>query len=155
MPYMYRKISEFMFKNRISFFHDSFHMFIKSSFLSSLQNDFTPEDFSHMTAPLLYSMFKSKTSHPLHAAIRLQREDVVFLFLIEFDSQVSGLSYCTLFPSSVQLFLGVYFTGKEEQLVFFCTVVFEVFFYYFVPFVSLKGRVMYISSNTEGWLFGF
>ena len=42
-----------------------------------------------MTAPLLYTMFKSKTTHPLHAAIKLQREDVVFLYLIEYDAQVS------------------------------------------------------------------
>lgn len=62
-----------------------------STLISTHWNDFTPEDFSHMTAPLLYTMFKSKTSHPLHAAIRLQREDVVFLFLIEFDSQLPGV----------------------------------------------------------------
>ena len=42
-----------------------------------------------MKAPLVYEMFKSKTRFPLHAAIRLLREDVVFLFLIEFNSQVS------------------------------------------------------------------
>ena len=48
-----------------------------------LQNDFTSEDFAHMKAPLVYEMFKSKTRYPLHAAIRLLREDVVFLFLIE------------------------------------------------------------------------
>ncbi|XP_069982534.1 rabankyrin-5 isoform X2 [Penaeus vannamei] len=62
-----------------------------STLISTHWNDFTPDDFSHMTAPLLYAMFKSKTKHPLHAAIRLQREDVVFLYLIEFDSQLPGV----------------------------------------------------------------
>lgn len=53
-----------------------------------LQNDFTSEDFEHMPAPLLYQMFKTKTEYPLHTAIRAKREDVVFLYLIEFDAQV-------------------------------------------------------------------
>jgi hypothetical protein len=42
-----------------------------------------------MTAPLLFRMFKSKTGFPLHAAVRLQREDVVFLYLVENNSDVS------------------------------------------------------------------
>lgn len=54
-----------------------------------LQSDFTSEDFSCMPAPLLYQMFKSKTEYPLHTAIRAKREDVVFLYLIEFNSEVS------------------------------------------------------------------
>ncbi|CAL4090807.1 unnamed protein product, partial [Meganyctiphanes norvegica] len=62
-----------------------------STLISTHWHDFTPEDFSHMTAPLLYTMFKTKTDHPLHAAIRLHREDVVFLFLIEFDAQLPGI----------------------------------------------------------------
>jgi hypothetical protein len=41
-----------------------------------------------MPAPLLYSMFKAKTEYPLHTAIRAKREDVVFLYLMEFDAQV-------------------------------------------------------------------
>lgn len=41
-----------------------------------------------MSAPLLYEMFKSKSGFPLHLAVRHHREDVVFLFLIEFNSQV-------------------------------------------------------------------
>nr|XP_045601096.1 rabankyrin-5-like [Procambarus clarkii] len=62
-----------------------------STLISTHWNDFTPDDFSHVSAPLLYAMFKSKTNHPLHAAIRFQREDVVFLFLIEFDSQLPAV----------------------------------------------------------------
>jgi hypothetical protein len=46
-----------------------------------------------MTASLLFSMFKTKTKFPLHSAIRLQREDVVFLYLIEFNQQVNKFHY--------------------------------------------------------------
>ena len=41
-----------------------------------------------MSAQLLYKMIKSKTEYPLHKAIKVEREDVVFLYLIEMDSQV-------------------------------------------------------------------
>ena len=34
-------------------------------------------------------MFKAHSDFPLHLAIQHQREDVVFLFLIEFNAQVS------------------------------------------------------------------
>lgn len=44
-----------------------------------------------MSAPLLYEMFKSKSGFPLHLAIRHHREDVVFLFLIEFNPQVISM----------------------------------------------------------------
>jgi hypothetical protein len=46
-----------------------------------------------MSAPLLYTMFKAKTKFPLHSAVRLKREDVVFLFLIEFDQEVNIIKY--------------------------------------------------------------
>ena len=52
---------------------------------------FSSGDFAHMSAPLMYRMFKEKTKHPLHAAIKLKREDVVFLYLIEFGSSVSSI----------------------------------------------------------------
>ena len=55
---------------------------------SFLQNDLRTEDFSEMSAPLLYDMFKAKSEYPLHLAVRHHREDVVFLFLIEFNAQV-------------------------------------------------------------------
>ena len=41
-----------------------------------------------MAAPLLYKMFKAKAPFPLHTAIRNAREDIVFLFLVEYDAQV-------------------------------------------------------------------
>ena len=44
--------------------------------------------FADMSAPLLYEMFKDKSRYPLHLAIKHKREDVEFLFLIEFNSEV-------------------------------------------------------------------
>ena len=60
-----------------------------SELISSYWNDFTSDDFAHMSAPLLFQMFKSKTNFPLHTAIKIKREDVVFLFLIEFDNNLN------------------------------------------------------------------
>lgn len=53
-----------------------------------------------MSAQLLYKMIKSKTEYPLHKAIKVEREDVVFLYLIEMDSQVLQLffPFSCLFP---------------------------------------------------------
>ncbi|KAG9492566.1 hypothetical protein GDO78_000846 [Eleutherodactylus coqui] len=56
--------------------------------IASHWDDLRKEDFSSMSAQLLYKMFKSKTQFPLHKAIKVEREDVVFLYLIEMDSQV-------------------------------------------------------------------
>ena len=42
-----------------------------------------------MPAALTFKMFKAKSKYPLHKAIETNREDVVFLFLIENDSQVA------------------------------------------------------------------
>ncbi|KAK3787016.1 hypothetical protein RRG08_037295 [Elysia crispata] len=60
-----------------------------SELISNHWNEFTSEDFASMPAPLLYGMFKAKTEYPLHTAIRTEREDVVFLYLIEYDSELS------------------------------------------------------------------
>lgn len=51
-----------------------------------------------MGAQLLYKMIKSKTEYPLHKAIKVEREDVVFLYLIEMDSQVSPQRKTNHFP---------------------------------------------------------
>lgn len=53
-----------------------------------------------MSAQLLYKMIKSKTEYPLHKAIKVEREDVVFLYLIEMDSQVSSTLSTLLLPPS-------------------------------------------------------
>ncbi|XP_072163422.1 rabankyrin-5-like [Diadema setosum] len=61
-----------------------------SQLISNHWNDFTSEDFGNMAASLLYKMFKAKAPFPLHTAIRNRREDIVFLYLVEFDAQLPG-----------------------------------------------------------------
>ncbi|XP_052050351.1 rabankyrin-5 isoform X1 [Apodemus sylvaticus] len=58
--------------------------------IASHWDDLRKEDFSSLSAQLLYKMIKSKTEYPLHKAIKVEREDVVFLYLIEMDSQLPG-----------------------------------------------------------------
>lgn len=60
-----------------------------SGLISTHWDDLNSTDFEHMSGPLLYKMLKSKTQLPLHSAVRLQREDVVFLCLVENTSKVS------------------------------------------------------------------
>ncbi|KAH8288958.1 hypothetical protein KR044_003172, partial [Drosophila immigrans] len=57
-----------------------------SGIISTHWDDLTPHDFEYMSGPLLLKMLKSKTKYPLHAAIKLLREDVVFLCLVENDT---------------------------------------------------------------------
>ena len=45
-----------------------------------------PSELESVKAPLLFEMLKRKSKYPLHKAIRALREDVVFLYLIEFNS---------------------------------------------------------------------
>lgn len=68
-----------------------------SGLISTHWDDLTPQDFEHMSGPLLYKMLKSKTKFPLHAAVRLLREDVVFLCLVENDKSVSGIKDFSVF----------------------------------------------------------
>lgn len=60
-----------------------------SGLISTHWDDLNASDFEHMSGPLLYQMLKNKTQLPLHSAVRLQREDVVFLCLVENVSKVS------------------------------------------------------------------
>ena len=46
------------------------------------------EDFKEIPGPLLYQLLQTKSKYPLHSAVRLQREDVVFLYLIEHNAEV-------------------------------------------------------------------
>lgn len=59
-----------------------------SELISIHWDDLNSSDFEHMSGALLYKMLKSKTQLPLHSAVRLQREDVVFLCLVENSSKV-------------------------------------------------------------------
>ena len=54
------------------------------------QNDLETEDFVNLSPALLYEMFKAHSKYPLHLAIQHNREDVVFLFLVENTSQVGA-----------------------------------------------------------------
>lgn len=47
-----------------------------------------------MPGSLLYKLLQTKSKYPLHAAVRLMREDVVFLYLVENNS---GVSYFKLY----------------------------------------------------------
>nr|XP_023017767.1 rabankyrin-5 [Leptinotarsa decemlineata] len=62
-----------------------------SGLISTHWDDLNTSDFEHMSGPLLYKMLKSKTQLPLHSAVRLQREDVVFLCLVENSSRLSDI----------------------------------------------------------------
>nr|CAD7590658.1 unnamed protein product [Timema genevievae] len=55
-------------------------------------NDFTPADFSSMNSALLFDVLKSQTNFPLHSAIRLHRDDVVFLYLIAFNNEETRIA---------------------------------------------------------------
>lgn len=74
-----------------------------SGLISAHWDDLDSSDFEHMSGPLLYKMLKSKTQLPLHAAVRLQREDVVFLCLVENASKVRrvifGCLICKIVPN--------------------------------------------------------
>lgn len=60
-----------------------------SGLISTHWDDLTPQDFEHMSGNLLFNMLKNKTTHPLHFAVRLLREDVVFICLLEHNGSVS------------------------------------------------------------------
>lgn len=60
-------------------------------YLYNLQEDLTGEDFKEMPGSLLYKLLQTKSKYPLHAAVRLMREDVVFLYLVENNAEVSSL----------------------------------------------------------------
>lgn len=59
--------------------------------LCIVQEDLTGEDFKEMPGSLLYKLLQTKSKYPLHAAVRLMREDVVFLYLVENNAEVSFL----------------------------------------------------------------
>lgn len=83
--------------------------------ISNHWHDLKTEDFTGMSAALLYEMFKSKSGFPLHLAVRHHREDVVFLFLIEFDSQLPG-KLNEVDPSSGHVPLHIALTEQQESI---------------------------------------
>lgn len=67
-----------------------------SEVISIYWNELKPKDFEHMSGALLTKMLKEKTKLPLHSAVRLLREDVIFLLLIENASKVSWRLYLNM-----------------------------------------------------------
>lgn len=59
-----------------------------SSLISAHWEDLTGEDFKEMPGSLLYKLLQTKSKYPLHAAVRLMREDVVFLYLVEKNAEL-------------------------------------------------------------------
>jgi len=60
-----------------------------SDIISTHWDDLTVQDFEHMSGPLLFKLLKTKTKYPLHAAVRLLREDVICLWIQENSDAVS------------------------------------------------------------------
>lgn len=56
----------------------------------SYWDDLRKEDFSSMSVQLLYKMIKFKMEYLLYKVIKVEREDVVFFYLIEMDFQFFG-----------------------------------------------------------------
>jgi len=59
-----------------------------SHLISTNWDSFSYQDFVSLSAQLVYDMLKAKAKYCLHTAIRLKREDVVFLYLIEFNTSL-------------------------------------------------------------------
>lgn len=75
-----------------------------SSIISTHWDDLTTDDFQHMSGPLLFEMLKTKTKHPLHAAVRLLREDVVSLCIQKYgNSLVNTFSENGILPLEMAL----------------------------------------------------
>uniref|UniRef100_A0A1L8DIW4 Ankyrin n=1 Tax=Nyssomyia neivai TaxID=330878 RepID=A0A1L8DIW4_9DIPT len=85
-----------------------------SGLISTHWDDLTPQDFEHMSSILLYKMLESKTKNPLHAAIRLLREDVVFICLVKNDGMLSEVVN-SLSPEG-QLPLGLALMGRSSSI---------------------------------------
>lgn len=46
-----------------------------------------------MPGSLLYKLLQAKSTYPLHSAVRLIREDVVFLYLVENNAEVRNIFF--------------------------------------------------------------
>uniref|UniRef100_A0A183BQX3 ANK_REP_REGION domain-containing protein n=1 Tax=Globodera pallida TaxID=36090 RepID=A0A183BQX3_GLOPA len=79
--------------------------------VSARWSDFTPAHFADMPAQLLYRLLKRKSSNLLGSLIRLQREDILFLFLIENDARLKDI--LNEFDCAGQLPLDIAFESKQ------------------------------------------
>ncbi|XP_066251901.1 rabankyrin-5 isoform X2 [Euwallacea similis] len=85
-----------------------------SGLISTHWDDLNSSDFEHMSGALLYQMLKSKTQLPLHSAVRLQREDVVFLCLVENSNRLSDV--VNVWSQQDELPLDLALRGKNESI---------------------------------------
>jgi len=70
------------------FFHLTFFRYLIIINFYVFQEDLNRENLAPLSAQSLYRLLEEHSSHPLHAAVRLGREDVVFLDLIKYTQQV-------------------------------------------------------------------
>ncbi|VDO20104.1 unnamed protein product [Brugia timori] len=54
-------------------------------------NEFSADDFTNVSASLLYGLIKSYSEHVLHSIIRLKRSDILLLFFIEHFQELPKL----------------------------------------------------------------
>nr|XP_022906435.1 rabankyrin-5 [Onthophagus taurus] len=84
-----------------------------SGLISTFWDDLGASDFEHMSGQLLYKML-AKSQLPLHAAVKLQREDVVFLCLVENSSKLSDI--VNLWGPNNDLPLDLALKAKNESI---------------------------------------
>ena len=85
------------------------------------------ENLAPLSAQSLYRLLEEHSSHPLHAAVRLGREDVVFLDLIKYTQQVihvyffysnSALNHTSTQELRFWLFITDHNRGDAKQVKF-------------------------------------
>ncbi|PAV90746.1 hypothetical protein WR25_01609 [Diploscapter pachys] len=80
---------------------------------------FTATDFAKLSAPLLYRLLKGHSKNLLHAIVELARDDVLFLFFMEFDKKLAEVVNETTSngESPLELSLRLGYTNIAKQLV--------------------------------------
>uniref|UniRef100_A0A0N5BKL6 FYVE-type domain-containing protein n=1 Tax=Strongyloides papillosus TaxID=174720 RepID=A0A0N5BKL6_STREA len=82
--------------------------------VSERWEDFKPQHFSSLSPKLLYDMVKGHSSSVLGSIIRLQREDVLFLFLIENGQQLEVVT--NEYTDKNELPLGLALKSKQFSI---------------------------------------
>uniref|UniRef100_A0A0R3RQ97 ANK_REP_REGION domain-containing protein n=1 Tax=Elaeophora elaphi TaxID=1147741 RepID=A0A0R3RQ97_9BILA len=77
---------EFATKNNLVQLKDNCIRMIKTEW-----NQFTADDFTKMSASLLYDLIKNHSAHILHSIIHLKRSDVLLIFFIEYFQELPKL----------------------------------------------------------------
>ncbi|CAF3345195.1 unnamed protein product [Rotaria socialis] len=85
-----------------------------SQLISTHWTDFTSEDFQYLSAPMTYKLFKEKNKYPLHQAVRMKREDVLFLYLIDNDEHLE--ERVNEIDDQAELALELALTTKQDSM---------------------------------------